>query len=113
CKDWFPLLYWAFIQAINRNSKTNLTMKMTLQKIQNFLILPSLLFTILIFTGCISTRKMDRFVSEQYNNQIPKQNTKKAPAITVDYSETIYTDRISSSARKTSKVLPLLFYWQW
>lgn len=88
-------------------------MKMTLQKIQNFLILPSLLFTILIFTGCISTRKMDRFVSEQYNNQIPKQNTKKAPAITVDYSETIYTDRISSSVRKTSKVLPLLFYWQW
>ncbi len=88
-------------------------MKMPLQKKQHCIVLSFLLLTISIFSGCLSTRKMDRFVSEQYNHQIPKQNAKKAPAITVTYISPSSNDVISSSERKTSKVLPLLFYWQW
>ena len=88
-------------------------MKMPLQKSQNFIGLLFLFVSVSIIPGCLSTRKMDRFVSEQYNHQIPKQNYKKAPGITVTYINPSPNDVISSSERKTSKVLPLLFYWEW
>lgn len=88
-------------------------MKLPVPQSPNFIILSFLLLTILILPACLSTRKMDRYVSEQYNHQIPKQNYKKAAGITVAYVSPSPNDVISSSERKTSKVLPLLFYWQW
>ena len=55
---------------------------------------------------------MDRFVAEQYNNQVPKGDKKKKADIVVTSAMLSDDKVISTTAQKTSKVLPLIFYWQ-
>lgn len=80
---------------------------------QNSSISTILLLSILLLSGCLTSRKIDNFVAEQFNNELPKPEKKKNPDITV--STTISTDplKISNTETKTSKVLPLLLYWQY
>jgi hypothetical protein len=55
---------------------------------------------------------MDRFVSEQYNDQFPRISGKKNQEIKVTTS--LPADKqqaISTTQKKTSKVLPLIVYW--
>lgn len=55
---------------------------------------------------------MDRFVAEQYNGEIPGEQNKKKSGITV-LSNIPSSSNISTTVQKTSKVLPLIVYWQW
>lgn len=56
---------------------------------------------------------MDKFVASQYGDQIPLQNKTKKADITVSSNLTSATGNISTTVQKTSKVLPLIVYWQW
>lgn len=71
-----------------------------------------LLFSISLLSGCLTSRKMDAFVAEQYNNELPKPDKKKNPDITITSSMPSDPVKISTTERKTSKVLPLILYWQ-
>lgn len=71
------------------------------------------LSTIFSLSSCLTSSKMDRFVAAQYNNQLPKQDKKKQPTITVASSMPATATDISKTVQKTSKVLPLIVYWQY
>lgn len=69
-----------------------------------------LLLLILIFTGCLTPRKMDKWVGIHYEGkeQIkPKSNEAISFQINKPEERTSETEKIKSS------LLPLLFYWQW
>jgi hypothetical protein len=55
---------------------------------------------------------MDKFVGEQYNNQIPKLDKKKTSDIIVTSAASENSTNISTTVQKTSKMLPLIIYWQ-
>lgn len=71
-----------------------------------------LLVVIVSQFACLTPKKMDVFVAEQYNNELPKPDKKKNPDITVTSSIPSDPVKISTTERKTSKVLPLILYWQ-
>lgn len=77
------------------------------------LTIPVLVLILFFSSGCLPSEKMDKFVSGQYNNQIPKLDRKRAPEIIVTSPLSSGSTRISNTVQKTSKVLPLLFYWQY
>ena len=57
---------------------------------------------------------MDHFVGEQYNNQLPKEDKKKKGSdITVSSAIATTFTNVSNTVQKTSKVLPLVVYWQY
>lgn len=72
-----------------------------------------LLISCLILQSCISPAKLDAHVAEQYNNNLPKQEKLRNADISINSSVPFPAGRISSSSKKTSKVLPLIVYWQY
>ena len=73
-----------------------------------------LLATVIIcsLTACISAAKMDKFVGNQYGNQLPKIDKKKKADINVTASFPPDSKGISTT-RKSMKLLPLIVYWKW
>jgi hypothetical protein len=79
---------------------------------QNF-ILPAFVFvSVLILSSCLTPKKMDQYVAEQYGNRIPKQNKNKKADISVSSNFTYPSTDISTTVRKRSNFLPLIIYWQ-
>src|SRR3978361_193264 len=82
-----------------------------MQQQKLFLIL--LVFFTTIFSSCLNSRKLDRQVSKQYGS-LPEARKKKQPDnIKIVSPLTTGSDQISTTETKTSKMLPLLVYWQW
>lgn len=81
-------------------------------KQSHYLTISILVSVLFFFSSCLTSKKMDRFVSEQYNNQIPKLDKKKTPEIIVTSTVPSGSTDISNTVQKTSKVLPLIIYWQ-
>lgn len=79
--------------------------------------LPGLSILLLLFvfvSGCLTTKKMDQFVAEQYNNKLPGQDKKKNTAIPVTSAIPFTPEKsISVTTQKTSKVLPLILYFHY
>lgn len=71
-----------------------------------------LLASIVCFSSCLTSKKMDKFVAEQYGSQLPKQKPNKKADITVTSTFPADND-ISLTTKKTSHVLPLIVYWQY
>jgi hypothetical protein len=92
---------------------TNTNVFMKFKPTHYFSALTVILIIASLLSGCLTPKKMDRFVSEQFNNTIPRQNSRKAPAISVAGIKQADASTISDTKRKTSKVLPLVVYWQW
>ena len=86
---------------------------MKLLKTPSFASLIFLSFAVILFSGCLTGRKMDKYLALQYNNELPKPAKKKNTDITVTSNITFPGSDISNSTNKTSKMLPLLLYWQW
>ncbi len=72
-----------------------------------------LFFIVATFSACFSPQKMDAYVSEKFYNQVPKLNKKNVQNIAVASSLQGTENRISVTTKKTSKVLPLIVYWQY
>jgi hypothetical protein len=64
------------------------------------------------FTSCLTSRKMDKYVSKQYNDELPKPIRKKNAEITITSTNPSRPNIISTTKKKTSHVLPLIIYWQ-
>jgi len=78
-----------------------------------FLLRKGQLFTILFalsIAGCMTPRKMDKFIASQYGNRVPSVSKGNNDAIKVSSAVPQTGDQISSTVR-TSKVLPLIVYW--
>ena len=87
---------------------------MTLQKIPKTIISAILIAVISLFTSCLTSKKVDRFVGKQYNNELPKQEKRKNSDINFTTSVNSFNSgNISMTDTKTSDMLPLIFYWQW
>jgi hypothetical protein len=89
------------------NQPTMLMCVFSLQKRSFFAVL---FLSVTLFSSCLTSQKMDKFVAAHYNNQLPKE--KKKTDITVTSKVTYPSNAISTTVQKTSKVLPLLVYWQ-
>ena len=68
-------------------------------------------FSLFVLTGCLTSAKMDRYVAEQYNNQLPKKDKKMKADIVVNTTLHCDAEMISLTKQKTSKVVPLIVYW--
>jgi hypothetical protein len=63
-------------------------------------------------SGCLTSKKMDAYVAEKYGNQLPKQSKKMKSEIVVTSAIPLTDNKISKTIKRTSKVLPLIVYWQ-
>lgn len=71
-----------------------------------------LMLCITLFTGCLTAKKLDKHLAKKYTD-IPEPRKNK-PEDMITISTTLApSNKISYSVTKTSKVLPLLLYWQW
>lgn len=86
---------------------------MTFQKKQSLTIPIILLATTSLLSSCLTSKKIDKFVGKQFNNELPKQDKKKNTDISVTSNISYRLDNISTTETKTSNMLPLIFYWQW
>lgn len=80
-------------------------------KNQKLTIVFFLFASIIFLSSCLTSKKMDAFISNQYNNEIPKVNKKRQAAdITFASAHPSATADISTTVSHT-KVLPLIVYW--
>jgi len=79
---------------------------------QNFLVTALLFVSILFLSSCLTTKKMDQYVAEQYGNRIPKQNKNKKADISVSSIYPSGSNSISTTVKTRSNFLPLIVYWQ-
>lgn len=73
----------------------------------------SLCFISFIFYSCITPKKIDSFIAEQYGNQLPKPARKKAADIEIVSGYNTNSNIISTTVKKTDKFLPLIVYWKY
>jgi hypothetical protein len=73
------------------------------------------LFAIMVtiaFSGCLTSKKFDHFVSGEYGDQLPQPDKKKKTA-NVDVNTSLPSDAATiSSTQSQTKVLPLIVYWK-
>src|SRR3982751_313385 len=62
--------------------------------------------------SCLTSQKMDAYVSGQYGDQLPKQNKKMKSDIVVNSAIASREKYISTTVSKTTHVLPLVVYWE-
>jgi hypothetical protein len=67
----------------------------------------------LAFSGCITAKKTDRFVASLYGNRLPPALKPTNKHIHIISSIPVHFNQVSSSAAKTSHLLPLLVYFQY
>jgi hypothetical protein len=79
---------------------------------QNFILPVLLLLSVLFLSSCLTPKKMDKYVAEQYGNRIPKQNKIKKADINVSSIFPSPSNNISTTVKKRSNFLPLIVYWQ-
>src|SRR4051794_41041561 len=76
---------------------------------------PCLIITALLIiftvTSCVTTKKMDAFVSSQYNDQVPEINIKKKTTNILVNSPLVSNAATVSTTTTNTKILPLLVYW--
>ena len=72
------------------------------------------LFSLLlcVFQSCLGPKKINKWVAKQYG-EIPAPNKPKADFIKITSNMPTMENRLSTTKKKTSDLLPLLFYWQW
>lgn len=70
-------------------------------------------FFLMLFTGCFTGKKLDRFVAKQYGNRVPPVSAKTPANISISSTVSSGWSAVSSSGTRTTDFLPLLFYWQW
>src|SRR5947209_1696202 len=76
----------------------------------------TLLFAVSVFllSSCLGPHKIDKWVAKKYDGSLPAPSRKKADYLTVTSPVTPASgEHLSTTTKRTSNVLPLLFYWQW
>ena len=79
---------------------------------RNHFISTCILCTAIIFlSGCLGPKKINKWVAQNYS-EVPSPSKKKNDIVTVTSSVTVMNN-LSETQKKTSNVLPLIFYWQY
>lgn len=68
--------------------------------------------SVLLFTGCITAAKIDKYVAGQYGNRLPGAGPSGKDNIRVTSTVVAPFDQVSSTMTVMDHFLPLLFYWQ-
>ena len=63
--------------------------------------------------GCLSAKRMDKYVADQYNDELPQPNKKAKADILVTAPLAATSKSISTSLAKTDNFLPLIIYWKY
>jgi hypothetical protein len=69
-------------------------------------------FVIITFSSCFSAKKMDKWINQQYEG-LPLNKLKNSDEISIKVANASANDRISSTVRSKTKVIPALLYWHW
>jgi len=78
---------------------------------QKLTVVTILLSSIVFLSSCLTSKKMDAYISEQYNNEIPRVNKRKQPA-EIEYTSALpATPSTVSATESHTKILPLIVYW--
>ena len=80
-------------------------------KCKNPYVITAALFSIVVFSSCVTTKKFDAYVSSQYNDQVPEINTKKKTSNISVSSPLVSNAATVSTTTANTKMLPLLVYW--
>jgi hypothetical protein len=86
---------------------------MPFQKEQSSIFPIILIAATFLLGGCLTSKKIDDYVGNQFNNQLPKEDKNKNTNINIISITPYRSNDISITETKTSNVLPLVFYWQW
>ncbi len=72
-------------------------------------------FLILTLTSCLGPKKINKWVAKHYNETEPTQAPKKNSITYISVTSPLLSadGPISVTEKKTTDLLPLLFYWQW
>ena len=65
-----------------------------------------------LLTSCLGPKKINKWVTQNYS-EVPPPTKKKSDIITITSSVNKMGDKLSETEKKTSNVLPLIFYWQY
>ena len=65
----------------------------------------------IFFSSCLTSQKMDAYISDQYNNEIPRVNKRNQRAEITYTSSLPSTLSDISSTESHNKILPLIVYW--
>lgn len=71
------------------------------------------LFATLSLASCLTPAKMDKFVSTQYNDQLPKRDKKMKADISINTATPEKGTDVSMTQKKTNSFLPLIVYWKY
>ncbi|HTF30793.1 MAG TPA: hypothetical protein VK625_18190 [Flavitalea sp.] len=63
-------------------------------------------------TGCITARKVDKWVGRHYAQTVPTK-FKTADYITFKIENSLPADRVSETKKTNGQVIPALLYWKW
>ena len=66
-----------------------------------------------MLSGCLTAKKLDKFVAAQYGNELPKLSKKRKAEIEVTGLSPAGNAYISTTVHKTDKFLPLIVYWKY
>jgi len=65
-----------------------------------------------LFQSCLGPKKINKWVATQYG-EAPAPTKAKTDLIKITSNMPSMENRLSTTEKKTSDLLPLLFYWQW
>jgi hypothetical protein len=68
---------------------------------------------VVMLSSCLTSQKLDKFIAQEYNNELPKAGKKKKAEIEVVSLTAADNSQISTTVHKTDKFLPLLVYWKY
>src|SRR2546423_12399768 len=66
----------------------------------------------ILLTGCLGPKKINKWVAQNYS-EVPPPTKKKSDIIIITSNVNTMGDKLSATEKKTSNVLPLIFYWQY
>ncbi|MBS1666158.1 MAG: hypothetical protein JST58_02165 [Bacteroidetes bacterium] len=69
-------------------------------------------FFLCLFQSCLGPKKINKWVATQYG-ATPAPTKPKTDLIKISSNLPSMDNRLSTTEKKTSHLLPLLFYWQW
>ena len=67
---------------------------------------------ICVLSSCLGPKKINKWVAQNYS-EVPPVSKKKSDIITINSGTNNMGDKLSETEKKTSNVLPLIFYWQY
>jgi hypothetical protein len=73
-----------------------------------------LFFSVLVlFCGCLTPKRIDRWVNDHYDGAIPSQSKRPSNYIFISSKLVTATEPLSKTEKKTAGFLPLIVYWRW